>query len=87
MPKVTGMPEPTKQMDLEWQAWVSWCKRFEEVTGDTVNGPRFQPLIDGIKRWGEELVSLRIEQGGVNEKALAEAREAAPIELGGPNNG
>ncbi len=82
-----GTPEPTEQMYLEWKAWVSWCKRFEEVIGDTVNDSKFQPIIDGIKRWGEELVVLRIEQGGVNEKALSEAREAAPIELGGPNNG
>ncbi len=76
-----AIPLPSEQMDTEWKAWRSWCKRFEEVVGETVNVDKYDPIIKGIIRWGEELVLLRGEQDRLAPDVLEGIRDAAPISL------
>ncbi len=77
-----AIPLPSEQMDTEWQSWQSWCKRFEEVVGESVNDLKYGPMIAAVKRWGEELVLLRQEQDSVlAPEVMEEMRKTAPIAL------
>jgi len=63
---------------LEWMSWRSFCKHFDEVTGMDINHDRCNPMVDAIKRWGEELVELRKEHP-IALDVLNRMREDAPI--------
>lgn len=88
----TWLMGPGKPMEMEWLAWRHVCveleKNAEELVADEgsgkgavvdVNGPQFVPVISAIRRWGEELVGLRLIQGApMVTRALSEARESYP---------
>ena len=68
-------------MDLEWRAWRSFCHYFEEVTGIHPNDEKARPVIEAVKRWGEELAELRRVDTNPRHAAAAlkDARENCPL--------
>lgn len=74
---MSGLSYTPTQHD-EWLAWRSFCCHFEELTGMDINHDRFTPMVEAIKRWGEELVLLRREHP-ISPEALFQQREAAPF--------
>jgi hypothetical protein len=64
------------QMDREWRTWRGLCGELEKL-GIDVNSS--DPLVNAIKRWGEELVALRSRQDAETvSRVLEEARAAYP---------
>lgn len=64
----------------EWHAWRSLCRYFEDAVGESINARRFELLVMAIRRWGEELVSLRLSQRPLEiANALHESRRDSEI--------
>lgn len=76
---------PGKPTEAEWLAWRHLCGELEK-SGIRVNGladselsDRARDVIRATKRWGEELVGLRLTQGSHTiSRARDEARDAYP---------
>ena len=59
-------------------SWRSFCKHFQDATGVDINHDRCKPMVDAIKRWGEELVELRKEHP-IALHVLNEMRDDSPF--------
>lgn len=67
---------PGDVMEMEWLAWRHLC-RLLEARGIVVNDD--DELVLAVKRWGEELVGIRMTQSlGNVARARDEARELCP---------
>jgi hypothetical protein len=65
-------------MILEWRAWRSMCEELKSL-GIDVNADSSDRMVRSIKRWGEELVALRLEQDEhIRDEALNEVRGMYP---------
>jgi hypothetical protein len=76
MPRVGDAPE------LEWLAWRHMCRELEAILPpglDDVNARECEAFVAAVKRWGEELVGLRLTQGAQTvSRAREEARKDYP---------
>lgn len=67
-----------KQMDYEHRAWGSVCVELQRL-GVNLNDTTATPLVLALKRWGEEIATLRCFHSALNRgRWLAEAREQYP---------
>ena len=69
------MPEYTDKMRAEWEAWKAFCKEFRKIHGD-INDPKNSPMVQAIRLWGEELVSLRETQTEPTKRSILEVTRA-----------
>jgi len=77
------MEDYTPQTDREWKAWRSMCHKMRDadIDVDAADEGPLRVAFDAIRLWGEELALLRSQHSHETcEKALAEARDAAPID-------
>jgi hypothetical protein len=68
------------QMHREWRAWRAVCNELKNF-GIDVNAKRCDPLVNAVKRWGEELVALRSKQDPATVARVLEETRAAYPEL------
>jgi len=82
---MNDLPHLQKQIE-EHEAWKEMCRRLQivlvevacgqtEVDEGTLAGQK--PLLNQIKYWGETLHRLRLADPQYDDKAYAEAKEAA----------
>lgn len=65
-------------MDTEWRAWRSVCSELESQ-GIQVNAKTTTPLMNALRRWGEEVAALRRTQRlETVARVLHESRAAYP---------
>ena len=70
--------ENPEALVTEWRAWRSMCDELGFL-GVKVEDDQADQLVRSIKRWGEELVALRLSQSEhIREEALNEVRGMYP---------
>lgn len=66
-----------RQGKAEWEAWQTFVQEWNRLNIPDINDPLYNPLVNALRLWGEELVALRlIQEGTVRGTALVEARQA-----------
>lgn len=71
---MSGFLELHEEMEREHAAWLDLCKELR-ARGINVNAPTSNGLVNAVKKWGEELVALRVgQEPELRGRALAESR-------------